>query len=332
MNEPHVDDGARSRERVTGRPRDRSAGMSAEDFRAFTREFVAPVLSGAGFRSHGLNRYLRERGGLLQEFAVAARGNRKGDPSWGFTFDIAIGPPQPPDVSAFAVRFGYLKAGHDTWYHLDHDNHAALGDAVRLDIQRFALPLFDGVRDPAALARLQALAAAGAPSDLPAALRELLPGIGRDFAAEYEALWRETVMPLLGAAGFVENDGVVFRSGEEVTQAFGFRTWMTQDRTFLDLEGILGFHVTSTGEEVPPFQVGSPGWLCLSSGYVLTGESRHFSRYQLAKSTPTRLADLLREDIVTGLLPFFDRHRDAGAVAHARREADRYRERRERRD
>lgn len=295
-------------------------------FQEFKSEFLIPAFREAHFAIKSPNRYVREVGGLIQEFYVHARGNKKGDPYTGFTFEFSIGEPGPDDGSSqsFAVRFGYLKTGTDSWYYLDADNYAALGELVQLEIARYALPVFDGVHDSESLAHLKELNSSSEHRNFPARLRDMFPGMGRDFASEYTALWTETVAPLFRAAGFEEGDGILFRVGDEVVQAFGLRHWMTQEQTFLHLEGVLGFHVRSEDRETPPFQMGSPDWFAVSSSYVVTGGSVHFSRYRLGDHTPARMADLLRDDISKHLLPFFDRHREASAVGKTQSMAREY--------
>ncbi len=299
-----------------------------ELYRDFKKRYIIATLADAGFAIEGPNRYTRSVGGVAQELHAYARGNKKGDPSWSFTFDLGVGYPSLGDESGasttFACRFGYLKAGLDSWYMLDEHNQQQLGELVRLELIRYALPLFDWANTAERIALLRKLKEESS-GELPAKLRELHPELGRDFVEEYHQLWRETVTPIMVAAGFAERDGALYRTvGGELTQAFGFRHWMTDKRTFLNLEGQLAFHVATPRSPTPPPLVQPPDWFSVSSSYVITEQSRHFERYQLAKQTPAQLAELLKSDLENHLLPFFARNATARALASTQEAIDAY--------
>ena len=297
-------------------------------FQAFKQHCLVPPFRQAGFRIETPGRYVRDVGEVRQEVHVNAQGNRRGDPNRGFTLDLAMGEPltlNEVPAGCFTCRLGYLKCASDAWYHLYPDNVISLGERVTLELERYALPLLEWATTHQRVAQLQALTAQGH-GELCPRLRELVPGFGRDLAAEYQALWATDVAPLLAAAGFTERDnGLLCRTLEGgITQAFALRHMQNNTGTLLDMEGILALHLPTTEHPEPHLPLQQPAWWLVSSTYVITGQSSHYRRYQLAAHTPAQMGALLRNDLAQHLLPWFDRHSTASTITHTQAQVDAY--------
>lgn len=296
-------------------------------FQDFKKRRLIPPFSNAGFRIETPGRYVRDMGEVHQAVYLNAQGNHRNDPNRKFTFDIAIGePPTPDDVpyTGFACRFGYFKCASDAWFYLDPDNEDTLGDLVTLELERYAIPLLDWATSRQRVQHLKVLTAQDHRQFSPQ-LRALVPGFGRDFAAEFQNLWADHAAPVLSAAGFIACDDVLCRTlTSGVTQAFKFRSLTNDTQTFLDLEGILAFHVPTSEHPEPITPTRPPGWWLVSGTYVISGHSSHFRRYQLAEHTPGQMGAMLRTDLEQHLLPWFDRHITAVAVEQSKTQVDAY--------
>lgn len=300
------------------------AGLTAQ-FQAFKKEHVAPALRAAGLRIETPARFVRETGGVRQGVYLHAQGNRRNSPHRSFTFDIALWDPQVDEdlpFTGFRCRLGYLKGSSDAWFHLDTDNAQTLGELVELELQRYVLPLLHWATSLQHVEHLKQLLTQG-PGQLAPQLRALIPGFGRDFEGEFQALWTDHVSEVLCAAGFVAHEGDLFRTLDNgITQAFSLRGMGNDARTFLNLEGMLAFHVPTPAHPEPTLPVRPPVWWLVSCTWVISGHSRHFSRYTLAEHTPARMGAWLRSDLQQHLLPFFDRHSRADAIHDTRQLAD----------
>jgi len=296
-------------------------------YQDFKKRRLIPPFRNAGFRIETPGRYVRDVGDVHQAVYLNAQGNHRNDPNRKFTFDIAIGDTLIHDdgpYTGFTCRFGYLKCASDAWFYLYPHNEQSLGDLVALELERYAIPLLDWATNQQRVEHLKALTAQGH-SQLTPQLRALVPGFGRDFAAEFQTLWTGHVVPLLCAVDFTEQDGVLVRSlGSGITQAFSWRYMTNDTQSFLDLEGILAVHVPTPEHPEPIAPMRPPVWWLVSSTYVVSGHSSHFRRYQLAEHTPGQMGALLRSDLEQHLQPWFDRHITASDISLTRRDVDAY--------
>ncbi len=294
-------------------------------FQTFKKEHVAPILRAAGLRLETPARFVHETGGVRQGVYLHAQGNCRNSPHRSFTFEIAAWDPQVDQdlpFTGFRCRLGYLKVSSDAWFYLDAGNAQTLGELVELELQRYVLPLLHWATSLQHVEHLKQLLTQG-PGQLAPQLRALIPGFGRDFEGEFQALWTDHVSEVLCAAGFVAHEGDLFRTLENgITQAYLLRGVGNDARTFPNVEGMLAIHVPTPAHPEPTLPVRPPVWWLVSDTWVISGHSKHFSRYILAAHTHDRMGAWLRSELQQHLLPFFDRHSRAAAIHATRQIAD----------
>jgi len=181
---------------VMHNPAPEVAGIKAL-YQDFKKRRLIPPFRNAGFRIETPGRYVRDMGEVHQAVYLNAQGNHRNDPNRKFTFDIAIGDTlihEDVPYSGFACRFGYLKCASDAWFYLDPDNEDTLGDLVTLELERYAIPFLDWATNLQRVEHLKVLTAQDHRQFSPG-LRALVPGFGRDFAAEFQNLWTDHAAP-----------------------------------------------------------------------------------------------------------------------------------------
>jgi|GEM_PF-2811910 len=280
-------------------------------YQSTLKEQVVPQFKQEGFTIKSINCYTREVDGMLQKFSVYGR-VAKGSDCKSFTFELSLYASNTDtyDISpTFYCRFGHIQRGRDHWYYLYHDNYEQLSELVALDIRQFAIPFFNGIKKTDDIYQLIALREKVPLSLLPLALKERFPGMGRDYEKEFLHVWKQIMRPLAVAAGFREIENVFYRfPNNVVVQAFYLQCWMTNTKTFMNLEGMLSFFVKSPEQvEIPPLNQPSSGWIHISSAYVITGKSSLYNRYTLSDYTPEQMHRLVTDDWNAFILPFFER-------------------------